>query len=80
LGFIDVFSLVRLNTVELIYFPTLSTVRGKDQPCHGVFTPLSLVTSWMVFASPPKKTGSNSTGATTRSQEEGTKLTGDKTR
>jgi hypothetical protein len=41
-GFIDVLSLVRLDTVELIYFPTLSTVRCKGMPCYGAFTPLSV--------------------------------------
>jgi hypothetical protein len=38
-GFIDVFTLVRLDTAELIYFPTLSIVRGNGKLCYGVFTP-----------------------------------------
>ena len=37
--FIDVLSLMWLNTVELIYFPTLFTVRGNGPPRHGVKTP-----------------------------------------
>ena len=37
--FIDVLSLIWANTVELIYFPTLSTVRGNGKPRHGVNTP-----------------------------------------
>jgi len=49
-GFIDVLSLVRLDRVELIYFPTLSTVRGKGMPCYGAFTPLSTPPSVIALA------------------------------
>jgi hypothetical protein len=37
--FIDALSLLRLNKLEVNYFPTLSTIRVNDKPCHGVFTP-----------------------------------------
>lgn len=37
--FMEILSLVRLDMVELIYFPTLFTVKGKGKPYHGVFTP-----------------------------------------
>ena len=41
--FIDDLSLVELNTGELIYFPTLSTVSDNGKSCHGVLTPLVVV-------------------------------------
>jgi hypothetical protein len=64
-GFIDVLSLVRLNTGEWICFPTLSTLRGNGDSCHGVFAPYALV-SVGDYLPIQKRPGGNSTGAAAR--------------